>query len=64
MKSVNAEYPLSRRKCTEKSRNFDFLKTPNFGQNTQTALESPKVDKFQNVILSQFHFFRQPMGPP
>ena len=28
--------------------NIDFLKTPDFGQSTQTALESPKIDICQN----------------
>ena len=28
--------------------NIDFLKTPVFGQSTQTALESPKIDICQN----------------
>ena len=27
--------------------NFDFLKVPNFGNNSQMVLESPKVDTFQ-----------------
>ena len=28
--------------------NIDFLKTPDFGQSTRTALESPKIDICQN----------------
>ena len=30
--------------------NIDFLKTPDFGQSTQTALESPKIDICQNGL--------------